>query len=128
MVNNLLSTRREIIAPKEVSRFGKFEEILEDFSKSINPSFEKQDIARDLPYYNEETEELWFRIKALEQFLTQQKIQYNRTDLYIKLKAKKGTDKQIKIAGRNYNIWCVPMAKPNTEGYEVDIKTEGDLI
>ena len=128
MVNNLLATRREIVAPEEISRYGKFKEVISDFSKSINPSFEKQDIARDLPYYDDEKGELWFRMKALETFLSLQKVQYSRSDLFIKLKAMKGKDKQIKIAGKNYNIWCVPIEKPNTEGYEVDIKTEGDLI
>ena len=33
-----------------------------------------------------------------------------------------------KIAGKNYNIWCVPMPEPNTQSFEVEIKTEGDLI
>ena len=128
LINNLLSTRRELIAPDDVSRQGKFEEIIEDFSKAINPQFKKEEIARDLPYYNKDTGELWFRLKALEQYLAQQRVQYVRSELYIKLKKMKGKDKQVKIAGKNYNIWCVPMPEPNTQSFEVEIKTEGDLI
>lgn len=128
MVNNLLSTRREIIAPDEISRLGKFNEIMEDFSKAINPQFTREDIARDLPYYNKEKGELWFRMKALETYLTQQRLQYARSDLFIKLKAMKGKDKQVKIANKNYNIWCVPMDDPTLQKFDVDIKTEADLI
>lgn len=128
LINNLLATRREINAPEEVSRYGKFAELMEDFSHSINPTFDKQDIARDLPWYNLEKSELWFRLKSLESFLSNQKVKYERSELFMKIKAMGGKDKQIKIAGSNYNIWCVPMEKPYTEGFDVEIKTEGDII
>lgn len=128
LVNNLFATRREINAPEEVSRYGKFSELIEDFSRSINPAFDQQDIARDLPWYNVEKSELWFRLKSLETFLSLQKMKYERSELYMKIKAMNGKDKQIKIAGKNYNIWCIPMEAPNTEGFDVKIKTEGDLI
>lgn len=128
LINNLLAVRREINAPEEVSRYGKFSEYIEDFSRAINPSFDKQDIARDLPWYNEETNELWFRLKSLENFLSLQKVKYERSELFMKIKAMDGKDKQIKIAGKNYNIWCIPMEKPNSEGFEVNIKTESEII
>ena len=128
MINNLLSTRREIVAPENVSRFGKFREILDDFAKAINPQFDKDDIARDLPYYDKEKGELWFRMKALESYLTQQRLQYTRSDLFVKLSAMKGKGKQVKIAGKNYHIWCVPMDDPTEQKFDVDIKTEADLI
>lgn len=128
LVNNLLAVRREINAPEEVSRYGKFSELLEDFSRAINPSFDKQDIARDLPWYNIETGELWFRLKALESFLNLQKVKYERNELYMKIKAMNGKDKQIKLAGKNYNIWCVPMDMPSDEGFEVNIRTESEII
>lgn len=128
LVNNLLATRREIDAPQEVSRYGKFSELIEDFSMSINPSFDKQDIARDLPWYNEEKQELWFRLKSLETFLNVQKVKYERSELFMKIKAMGGEDRQLKIAGRNYNIWCIPMEAPNTEGFTVDIRTESEII
>ena len=72
--------------------------------------------------------ELWFRLKSLESFLSNQKVKYERSELFMKIKAMGGKDKQIKIAGSNYNIWCVPMEKPYTEGFDVEIKTEGDII
>lgn len=128
LVNNLLATRREINAPEEVSRYGKFSELIDDFSRSINPAFDKQDIARDLPWYNIETGELWFRLKSLETFLSVQKLKYERSELYMKIKAMNGKDKQIKIAGKNYNIWCVPMELPNADGYDVEIRTESEII
>ena len=128
LVNNLLAMRREINAPEEVSRYGKFSELLEDFSRAINPSFDKQDIARDLPWYNIETKELWFRLKALESFLNVQKVKYERSELYMKIKAMNGKDKQIKLAGRNFNIWCVPMEMPNDSSFEVSIRTESEII
>lgn len=128
LVNNLLASRREINPPGEVSRYGKFAEIMEDFSKSINAQFDKQDIARDLPWYNKDTGELWFRLKALEDYLAQQRLNYSRSELFLKIKAMKGKDKQIKIANRNFNIWCIPMEEPNSEGYDVEIKTEKDII
>ena len=40
----------------------------------------------------------------------------------------KGKDKQVKIANKNYNIWCVPMDDPTLQKFDVDIKTEADLI
>lgn len=128
LINNLLAVRREINAPEEVSRYGKFSELIEEFSYAINPSFDKQDIARDLPWYNQESGELWFRLKSLETFLTNQKVKYERSELFMKIKAMDGKDKQVKIAGKNYNVWCVPMEMPQSEGFEVDIRTEGDII
>jgi len=128
LVNNLLAVRREINAPQEVSRYGKFSELIEEFSYAINPSFDKQDIARDLPWYNSEAGELWFRLKSLETFLGNQKVKYERSELFMKIKAMDGKDKQVKIAGKNYNVWCVPMEMPHNEGFEVEIKTEGDII
>lgn len=128
LINNLLAVRREINAPEEVSRYGKFSELIEEFSYAINPSFDKQDIARDLPWYNQESGELWFRLKSLETFLNNQKVRYERSELFTRIKAMGGTDKQVKITNKNYNVWCVPMEMPHSEGFEVNIKTEGDII
>lgn len=98
-----------IDAPKEAIREGIFAEIMEDFLVSRWTGSEPSDLLGGRPYYDEEEERYYFRLRDLETHMEKNKIKIpNRGSLMTRIKAMDGDKKFFNIKGKGVNAWYVP--------------------
>jgi hypothetical protein len=120
---------RIIEAPLDASIDAKLEELLETFAEQMNSGFDRQDIARNLPWFDPDSGKVIFRLSGLENFLLANKFnKLNRGQLSSKLKTWGADSKQMKINGRNYNVWQIKLDNVTNTAYEVKLMTEKDIL
>jgi hypothetical protein len=130
LVNSWLQDMRIIEAPLDASIDAKLEELLETFAEQMNTGFgDRQDIARNLPWFDSDSGKVIFRLSGLENFLLSNKFsKLNRGQLSSKLKTWGADSKQMKIGGRNYNVWQIKLDNVTNTAYEVKLMTEKDIL
>jgi len=129
LINQLLQEMRIVEASADASIDAQLEELLESFAEQMIAGFDKQDIARGLPWFDPASKKTLFKLAALESYLSNNKfIKLTRGQLISKLKTWGGESKQIKINGRNHNIWQIALSNVANKHYEVILKTERDIL
>jgi len=129
LINQLLEDVRIIEASPDASIEAKLEELLESFAEQMSAGLDRQDITRGLPWFDKKTQKTVFKLHALESFLANNKFrQMSRGQLINKLKSWGGESKQIKINGKNHNVWQLTIDNIANKVFDIELKTEKDIL
>lgn len=110
-VRDVVQKATHIEVPKESGTGGKFEELLEQFLTDRYRAESRDEIITGKSWYDEETDSVCFRLRDLEAELDRAKFTCPQAGaslrgwLTARIREMNGWTAQIKVAGRNINVW-----------------------
>lgn len=109
ILNEALRNVVIIPVPEDISKGGKFYELMEEFLTNRARGNVREDILSGRPWECEEDNRHYFRIKDLEKFLIREGVRdLNRPQINNRIRDMGGNSHPIKIKGRNTSTWYIP--------------------
>lgn len=111
MIGEAMKSVTIIDAPPEVSRTGRFTELLNDFLTNRQKGTKMDDILSGRPWEDQEREVHCFRLRDLMDFLGRETYkELTRAQVTVRLREMGGDRTTLKIKTRTVGVWTVPLA------------------
>lgn len=93
----------------EVSVYGQFKELLDEFLTDRQLAEDKEELVRNLPWKDVESNRVYFRLSALQSYLERQNFKhFNRAKLVQRIRDLGGDNHFFNLKNRGINVWYVP--------------------